>query len=138
MVILLNFFIQIYGSSFSLCSIYMVQQSVSSSPYLVAAIIFLLDNYPDISHELVLGVTFDNYTISQAEYAATHPGNNTWSKQRPTLSTSSDLLHSILHRLEGEQLGEGGYSGSMIMHNIGLWVVPRCWTLLQSILFELQ
>jgi hypothetical protein len=62
----------------------------------------------DKAHELILGVNRTN--IEQAEYAATHPGKTSWSVDHP-LDADQDLLHALIHRLEGEKVGEGGHTG---------------------------
>jgi len=62
----------------------------------------------DKAHELILGVNRKN--IEQAEYAATHPGKTSWSVDHP-LNADQDLLHALIHRLEGENIGEGGHTG---------------------------
>jgi hypothetical protein len=62
----------------------------------------------DKAHELILGVNRTN--IEQAEYAATHPGKTSWSVDHP-LDADQDLLHALIHRLEGETAGEGGHTG---------------------------
>jgi len=71
----------------------------------------LWKGYGDAAHEVILGVDWqDEASITGAEYAATHPGQTSWSVDHP-LSDVDDLLHSILHRCEGEAIGEGGHSG---------------------------
>jgi hypothetical protein len=66
------------------------------------------ERHLDAAHEVLLGVTADN--LAQAEYAATHRGKTSWSEQHP-LTDEDDMLHAIVHRLEGNAIGEGGYSG---------------------------
>ena len=62
----------------------------------------------DKAHELILGVNMTN--IEEAEYAATHPGQTSWSADHP-LSTEQDIMHALIHRLEGHNVGEGGHWG---------------------------
>jgi hypothetical protein len=82
-------------------------QDVRSKQYL--ALKFLIEKNLDAAHEVILGVNWTN--IQEAEYAATHPGMTNWNQRHP-LSNEDDLLHSILHRLEGNHIGEeGNYSG---------------------------
>jgi len=71
----------------------------------------------DKAHEMILGVNRTN--IDQAEYAATHPGKTRWSRDHP-LTAEQDMLHSILHRLEGWYVGEGGHRG---YENAKYWLV---------------
>lgn len=87
--------------------------SSSSSPILGALKILLhgdagQGSAMDKAHELILGVNMTN--IEQAEYAATHPGQTSWSADHP-LTTEQDILHALIHRLEGNNLGEGGHLG---------------------------
>jgi hypothetical protein len=72
------------------------------------ALVLLCAGHLDAAHEVLLGVTFGN--LKDAEYAATHRGQTNWTKEHP-LEDLDDLIHSIIHRLEGNQLGEGGHSG---------------------------
>ena len=63
----------------------------------------------DAAHEVILGVTLAN--LDDAEYAASHPGQTTWSKDHQ-LTDCDDMLHSVTHRIcEGSLTGEGGYAG---------------------------
>ena len=71
------------------------------------AALLLLRGHPDAAHEVLLGVTKTN--LEEAEYAATHPGSG-WAEAHP-LSDSADMLHAILHRLEGPAVGEGNHTG---------------------------
>jgi len=48
--------------------------------------------------------------LEEAEYAATHRGQTNWANEHP-LTDIDDLIHSIIHRLEGSNVGEGGYTG---------------------------
>jgi hypothetical protein len=80
------------------------------------AILFLLRGLGDAAHEVLLGVTLAN--LSAAEYAATHPGQTDWA-DRHALATQDDLLHSIMHRCEGCQIGEGNHTG---YENAAYWV----------------
>jgi hypothetical protein len=85
--------------------------SMRSRFRLVAVIVLSLlgRNQSDAAHEVVLGVNLVN--LQDAEYAATHPGETSWSKDHP-LSECEDMLHSVIHRLcEGSARGEGGYTG---------------------------
>ncbi len=69
-------------------------------------LLLLLEQRLDQAHEMVLGVTVDN--LQDAEYAATHPGETSWSADHP-LTTLDDILHCIIHRFEGENKSvEGG------------------------------
>jgi hypothetical protein len=69
-------------------------------------VLLILQNALDPAHELILGVTTEN--IHEAEYAATHPGETSWSIEHPS-STLDDILHYIIHRLEGcHESQEGG------------------------------
>ena len=61
----------------------------------------------DKAHELILGVNRTN--IEKAEYAAMHPGTS-WSVDHP-LNSDQDMLHALIHRFEGGNTGEGGYTG---------------------------
>jgi hypothetical protein len=84
-----------------------------SPPFLsktVQAILLLcLYQQSDAAHEVILGVTRNR--LDDAEYAATHPGQTTWSQDHP-LTDVDDMVHSLMHRLcEGSLIGEGGYSG---------------------------
>lgn len=72
------------------------------------ALLLLLAGHLDAAHDVLLGTSLQN--LEQAEYAATHRGQTNWSEQHP-LSDLDDLLHSIIHRMEGSRLGEGGYAG---------------------------
>jgi hypothetical protein len=77
---------------------------------------FLLQKQLDAAHEVVLGVEETN--VPDAEYAATHSGQTTWMKDHP-FSDEDDLVHSIIHRLEGDLKGEGGHVG---WENAKFWV----------------
>lgn len=74
----------------------------------IAAILLLFRGNLEASHEVVLGVSLAE--IEEAEYAASHPGETSWSEDHP-LTTASDMIHSIIHRLEGPALGEGNHTG---------------------------
>jgi len=80
------------------------------------AIALLLRGRGDAAHETVLGVDASN--LGEAEYAATHPGKNHWSERHP-LSDVDDMVHSIVHRLEGDAWGEGNQTG---WENAKYWV----------------
>jgi hypothetical protein len=62
----------------------------------------------DSAHEVVLGVRPNN--IRDAEFAATHPGQTSWMQEHP-LSDLDDWIHSIIHRREGDAIGEGNHTG---------------------------
>eukprot|EP00816_Leptocylindrus_hargravesii_P006664 CAMPEP_0196809106 /NCGR_PEP_ID=MMETSP1362-20130617/9078_1 /TAXON_ID=163516 /ORGANISM="Leptocylindrus danicus, Strain CCMP1856" /LENGTH=304 /DNA_ID=CAMNT_0042183685 /DNA_START=142 /DNA_END=1056 /DNA_ORIENTATION=- len=92
---------------------------------LAGAVLLLLRGYADAAHEVILGV--DVESISEAEYAATHPGQTTWAKDHPQ-SDAADMFHSVLHRLEGDHVGEGGHTGfanSMYWASGGLKKLPH-------------
>ena len=65
--------------------------------------------YLDAAHDVILGVTTWE-DLDLAEYAATHSGLTNWSQTHP-LSDVDDVIHSMIHRLEGSAVGEGGYTG---------------------------
>lgn len=74
------------------------------------AIFFLLRGNLGAAHEILLGVTPPE--IETAEYAATHPGQTPWARNHPASFTdTSDWIHSILHRMEGPNVGEGNHTG---------------------------
>jgi hypothetical protein len=93
-------------------------------PKTVQAILLLcLFQRSDAAHEVILGVTRDK--LEDAEYAATHPGQTTWSQDHP-LTDVDDMVHSLMHRLcEGSLTGEGGYRG---WENAAYWAAggPKC------------
>lgn len=73
------------------------------------ALLLLLAGYGDAAHDVILGVTLEN--LDSAEYAATHRGQPTsWAEDHP-LSDLDDIIHSLIHRMEGSTVGEGGHSG---------------------------
>ena len=72
------------------------------------ALQLLLQKQLDAAHEVLLGVDWTN--LDDAEYAATHRGQTNWAEEHP-FSDEDDLVHSILHRLEGDLEGEGGHRG---------------------------
>lgn len=76
-------------------------------PRACLALLLLLEGRGDEAHEAVLGVTADNFR--EAEYAATHPPSN-WSRIHP-LSEEDDMVHSLIHRWEGDRVGEGNHTG---------------------------
>jgi hypothetical protein len=78
------------------------------------AILLLLRGLGDAAHEVLLGVTLEN--LVEAEYAASRPGTD-WAKQHP-LSAEDDMLHYILHRCEGCEIGEGNHTG---FENAAYW-----------------
>lgn len=84
----------------------------SSSCKILAPLLVLLqqsgsNNMMDKAHEMILGVNETN--IVKAEYAATYR-NTSWSDDHP-LDADQDMLHSLLHRWEGGNIGEGGHRG---------------------------
>ena len=82
----------------------------------------LLQKETDVSHEVLLGVDWTN--LDEAEYAATHRGQTNWTQEH-AFSDEDDLVHSIIHRLEGDLEGEGGYVG---WDNAKYWAAggPKC------------
>jgi hypothetical protein len=76
-------------------------------PKACLSLMLLLEGRGDAAHEAVLGVTADNFR--EAEYAASHPPSN-WSRLHP-LSDEDDMVHSLVHRWEGEHVGEGNHTG---------------------------
>jgi hypothetical protein len=65
----------------------------------------------DAAHEVILGVRPDDEDIiKEAEFAATHPGQTKWMQNHP-LSDVDDWIHSIIHRQEGDAIGEGNHTG---------------------------
>lgn len=90
-----------------------------SSLYRAAAIMLLLEGSLGAAHEVLLGVTPKD--IETAEYAASHPGQTSWAKDHPSSFTDvSDWIHSVLHRLEGNNVGEGDHTG---FHNARYWAL---------------
>ena len=86
--------------------------------YRVCAALLFLRGYSDASHEMLLGVSWNN--IEEAEYAARHRGQTDWAEKNP-LSTAADMLHAAIHRIvEGHALGEGDHSG---YDNARYWLV---------------
>lgn len=82
--------------------------SATAAQYRACAILLLLRGLTDAAHDVILGVTPHNF--EEAEYAATHRGETNWTQEHP-LSDSADMIHAVLHRLEGSLKGEGGYKG---------------------------
>jgi hypothetical protein len=76
-------------------------------PKACLALLLLMEGRGDEAHEVVLGVTLENFR--EAEHAATHPPSN-WSHLHP-LSDYDDAVHSLLHRWEGDSVGEGNHTG---------------------------
>ena len=70
--------------------------------------LLLLPSSLDVCHEILNGVTAE--TVSEAEYAATHRYQTDWGARHP-FSDEDDLVHSLVHRLEGNAVGEGDYTG---------------------------
>lgn len=66
------------------------------------------EGYLDAAHDVLLGVTLKE--LEDAEYAATHRGQTNWTQDHP-FSDFDDVLHSLIHRLEGPNVGEGGHTG---------------------------
>lgn len=65
--------------------------------------------YLDAAHEVIMGVTkWDD--LDKAEHVAIYEGQKNWS-QKNYISDIDDVIHSIIHRLEGNAIGEGGYTG---------------------------
>jgi hypothetical protein len=85
-----------------------VKTNSTTSFKAIWALELLTAGHLDAAHEVLLGVTFDE--LEAAEYAATHRGQTTWNQDHP-LDETDDFLHSMIHRLEGPQTGEGGYTG---------------------------
>ena len=91
----------------------------------IAAILLLFrGNLEAASHEVVLGVS--PAELEEAEYAASHPGETSWSEDHP-LTTASDMIHSIIHRLEGYLHMVKEITLDTKMQSIGPWPVPRRW-----------
>mmetsp|Transcript_3174 Transcript_3174/g.7522 ORF Transcript_3174/g.7522 Transcript_3174/m.7522 type:complete len:285 (+) Transcript_3174:57-911(+) len=106
-------------SHYGLEDILALDDAKQASLYRAAAILFLLEGNLGASHEVLLGVTLPE--IESAEYAATHPGQTSWAKDHPSSFTdTSDWIHSMLHRLEGPNLGEGNHTG---YHNARYWAL---------------
>lgn len=82
----------------------------------------LLQREFDAAHDLLLGVDWTN--LDEAEYAATHRGQTNWTQEH-AFSDEDDLVHSIIHRLEGDLEGEGGHMG---WENAKYWAAggPKC------------
>lgn len=80
------------------------------------ALQLLLQKRFDAAHEVLLGVDWTN--LDAAEYAAIHRGETNWTQEHP-FSDEDDLVHSLLHRLEGDAKGEGGHVG---WENAKYWV----------------
>ena len=76
----------------------------------------LLRKQLDAAHDVVLGADWNN--LEEAEYAATHRGQTNWTQEHP-LSDEDDMVHSIIHRLEGDLEGEGGHTG---WENAKFWI----------------
>ena len=81
-----------------------------ASFYRVVSLLLLLQGNLGAAHEVLLGVTFDE--LEEAEYAATHPGQTPWAQNHPfSFEDTSDWIHSVIHRYEGANLGEGNHTG---------------------------
>ena len=95
-------------------------QKLHTKSKLLLVFYFLLKQNLDLAHEIILGVNTQNF--QEAEYAASHPGQTSWSDDHP-LSTLDDILHCIIHRFEGcnrSKEGSGTYSG---YENAKFWLV---------------
>jgi hypothetical protein len=82
-------------------------EKVVGIPKACLALLLLLDGHGDAAHEILLGVTMKN--LEEAEIAATHPPS-TWSQRHP-LNDLDEIVHSIVHRWEGQHIGEGNHTG---------------------------
>jgi hypothetical protein len=84
--------------------------------------------YLDAAHEVLLGVNRTNG--ERAEFAAMNRGKTTWARDHP-LDTTDDFLHSVIHRLEGGNVGEGNHTG---YQNAKYWVAggPKRWETLPT------
>ena len=113
----------IFQGRSALRDIDMTNLSLVNMPSTVLAIVLLLMGEADAAHEVLLGVLPDN--LDEAEYAATHRGQTDWADQHP-LSDAADLIHSVIHRLEGSSVGEGGHIG---YENAKYWLAggPKQW-----------
>lgn len=80
------------------------------------ALRLLLEKNIDGAHDVILGVDWSN--LDEAEYAATHRGQTNWTQEHP-FSEEDNLVHSLIHRLEGDIEGEGSYTG---WENAKYWV----------------
>jgi hypothetical protein len=93
------------GNQNSLMALYLLQEQIYN---------ITQQNLPllDGAHEIILGISWNN--IEDAEcYAKKRHMNNTsykWIDRYP-LDTTDDFIHSIIHRIEGNNIGEGSYSG---------------------------
>jgi len=61
---------------------------------------------------------FNSTSIDEAEYAAMNPGTS-WSEDH-SLNSHQDMLHALIHRIEGEHMGKCGYTG---YENAKYWLV---------------
>ena len=81
-----------------------------SSFYRMVAILLLLRENLGAAHEVLLGVTVSELQV--AEHAATHPGQTPWAENHPaSFEDTSDWIHSVIHRYEGANIGEGNHTG---------------------------
>jgi hypothetical protein len=74
----------------------------------VMALLFFLRGNLSAAHEVILGVNLRN--MEEGEYAASHRGETSWNDDHP-LSIEDDIVHSLIHMCEGDNVGEGGYLG---------------------------
>ena len=95
-------------SHYGIESFQTLQQKASF--YRVVSLLLLLQGNLGAAHEVLLGVTFDE--LDEAEYAATRPGQTPWAQNHPfSFEDTSDWIHSVIHRYEGDNLGEGNHTG---------------------------
>lgn len=85
-------------------------------PKAILSLQFLLQKKVDAAHEVVLGLDMSN--LEDAEFAATHRGQTNWTQDHP-FSDEDDIVHSMIHRLEGDLEGEGGHAG---WNNAKFWI----------------
>lgn len=95
-------------SHYGIESLQTVQQKASF--YRMVALLLLLRENLGAAHEILLGVTVSELKV--AEHAATHPGQTPWAENHPASSEdTSDWIHSVIHRYEGANTGEGNHTG---------------------------
>jgi hypothetical protein len=109
--------IELFSSDTPLALEYSIFSGISALPKLplvytgskaFIALQLLIERKIDAAHEVVLGVDWNNF--KEAEYAATNRGQANWTQDHP-FSDEDDMVHSIIHRLEGDLKGEGGFTG---------------------------
>ena len=88
--------------------VYGVRECHSPALHRAAAALLVSRGRLEAAHEVVLGVTPQN--VEEAEYAATHRGQTDWAATHP-LTDTADLIHALVHRLEGPAVGEGNHTG---------------------------